>query len=71
MALNRGHHRGGPIREEGFREFYDRLRGAEDLIDDPTLRAEAARIRERVRAAREEFKRHAKEPDWKQLRKWS
>jgi hypothetical protein len=62
-----GANRGGPIREEGFREFYDRLRSAEDLIDDPNLRAEAARIRERVRVTREEFKRHAKEPDWKKL----
>ena len=59
--------RGGPIREDGFRDWFDRLRATEDLIDDPQLRAEAARIRERVRAAREEFKRHAKEPDWKKL----
>ncbi len=57
----------GPIREQGFREWFDRMRATEDLIDDPQLRAEAARIRERARAAREEFKRHAKEPDWKQL----
>lgn len=59
--------RGGPIREDGFREWYDRMRAAEDLLDDPKLRAEAARIRDRVRTTREEFKRHAKEPDWKQL----
>lgn len=57
----------GPIREEGFREWYDRMRATEELIDDPQLRAEAARLRERVRTTREEFKRHAKEPDWKQL----
>jgi hypothetical protein len=57
----------GPIREEGFREWYDRMRATEDLLDDPKLRAEAARIRERVRATREEFKRHAKDPDWKRL----
>lgn len=44
------------------------MRATEDLIDDPQLRAEAARVRDRVRAAREEFKRHAKEPDWKKLR---
>ena len=59
--------RGGPIREEGFRDWYDRMRATEDLLDDPKLRAEAARIRDRVRTTREEFKRHAKEPDWKQL----
>lgn len=59
--------RGGPIREEGFRDWFDRMRATEDMLDDPQLRAEAARLRERVRTAREEFKRHAKEPDWKQL----
>ncbi|QEL19653.1 coiled-coil domain-containing protein [Limnoglobus roseus] len=59
--------REGPIREGGFREWTDRLRAAEDLIEDPQLRAEAAQIRDRVRTAREEFKRHAKEPDWKKL----
>jgi hypothetical protein len=37
------------------------------LIEDPQLRAEAARIRERARTAREEFKRHSKEPDWTKL----
>ena len=55
---------GGPIREDGFREWFDRMRATEELIDDPKLRAEAARIGERVRTAREEFKRHSKEPDW-------
>ncbi len=62
-----GDARGGPIREDGFRQWYDRMRATEDLLDDPKLRAEAARIRDRVRTTREEFKRHAKEPDWKQL----
>ena len=40
----------------------------EELIDAPDLRAEAARIRDRAREAREEFKRHAKMPDWNQLK---
>ncbi len=59
--------RGGPIREDGFRDWFDRMRATEDMLDDPQLRAEAARLREGVRTAREEFKRHAKEPDWKQF----
>ena len=48
------------------------MRDVEELLDDPELRAEAARIRDRVRGAREEFKRHSKEPDWNQLqgRSW-
>jgi hypothetical protein len=55
---------GGPITGEGFREWTDRMRDVEELLGDPQLRAEAARIRDRVRGAREEYKRHSKEPDW-------
>jgi hypothetical protein len=54
---------GGPITGDGFRAWTDRMRDVEDLLQDPALRAEAARIRDRVRGAREEFRRHAKEPD--------
>ena len=59
---------GGPITGEGFRPWSDRMRDVEELLENPELRAEAARIRDRVRGAREDFKRHAKEPDWNQLR---
>jgi Domain of unknown function (DUF4175) len=58
----------GPITGEGFREWSDRMRDVEELLEDPALRAEAARIRDRVRGAREEFKRHAKMPDWTRLK---
>jgi hypothetical protein len=58
---------GGPITGEGFRQWSDRMRDVEELLDDPEWRAEAARVRDRVRGAREEFRRHAKEPDWTQL----
>ena len=58
---------GGPVTGEGFRQWSDRMRDVEELLDDPELRGQAARIRDRVRGAREEFKRHAKEPDWNQL----
>ncbi len=44
------------------------MREVEELLEDPGLRAEAARIRDRVRGAREEFKRHAKAPDPTQLK---
>jgi hypothetical protein len=37
------------------------------MLDDGELRAEAARIRDRAEDAREEFKRHSKEPDWTKL----
>ena len=59
---------GGPIRGDGFREWTDRMRDVEELLDNPDMRAEAARIRDRARGEREEFKRHSKEPDWKKLR---
>jgi hypothetical protein len=54
---------GGPITGDGFRQWSDRMRDVEELLEDPQLRAEAARIRDRARGAREEFKRHSKEPD--------
>ena len=38
---------GGPITGEGFRQWSDRMRDVEELLDDPELRAEAARIRDR------------------------
>lgn len=64
----RGDYQGGrmmsPIRGEDFREWSDRLRDVEEMVDDPEIRAEAARIRERARAVRAEFKRHSKEPNW-------
>ncbi len=43
------------------------MRDVEELVGNPDLRAEAARIRDRVRGAREEFRRHSKEPDPQQL----
>ncbi len=58
---------GGPITGEGFREWSDRMRDVEELVNDPELRAEAARIRDRVRGARRDFVRHSKEPDPKAL----
>jgi hypothetical protein len=59
---------GGPITGEGFRQWSDRMRDVEELLEDPQLRAEAARIRDRARGAREEFKRHSKTPDPKALK---
>ena len=53
-----------PLTGEAFREWSDRLRDVEEMVEDPDLRAEAARIRERARAIRADFKRHSKEPNW-------
>jgi hypothetical protein len=59
---------GGPITGAGFRQWSDRMRDVEELLEDPQLRAEAARIRDRARGARDEYKRHSKEPDPKALK---
>jgi hypothetical protein len=53
-----------PIAGEDFRDWSDRLRDVEEMIDDPELRARAARIRERARDVRGELKRHSKLPNW-------
>ena len=53
-----------PLTGEDFRNWSDRLRDVEEMVDDPELRAEAARIRDRARAVRAEFKRHSATPQW-------
>src|SRR5262249_41562681 len=60
---------GGPITGEGFRQWSDRMRDVEELLNNPDWRGEAARIRDRVRGAREDVRRHAEMPDWTQLQK--
>lgn len=57
-----------PITGDDFREWSDRMRDVEEIVDDPELRAEAARIRERARAFRQEYKRHSEEPKWDLIR---
>ncbi len=59
---------GGPITGDGFRQWSDRMRDVEELLNDPRMRSEAARIRDRVRGERDDFKRHAKEPDPNKLK---
>lgn len=53
-----------PLTGEGFRAWSDRLRDVEEILSDPQLRAEAARLRERARLVRTDFKRHSREPNW-------
>lgn len=57
-----------PITGENFREWSDRLRDVEEMVEDPELRAEAARIRERAREFRADLKRHSQMPQWDVLR---
>jgi hypothetical protein len=57
----------GPITGDDFRDWADRLRDVEEMLDEGELREEAARIRDRAEVARLNFKRHEKVPDWTQL----
>ncbi|MFM8221730.1 MAG: hypothetical protein ACKOJF_22700, partial [Planctomycetaceae bacterium] len=57
-----------PFSGGDFRRFTERLRDVEELIDDPRLRAEAARIRERARALKAESQRHSTSPRWDLIR---
>lgn len=57
-----------PITGNDFLDWSDRLRDVEELVSDPELRAEAARIRDRARAIRAEVKRHSKSPNWDLIR---
>jgi hypothetical protein len=54
----------GPFTGEDFLTWSDRLRDVEDMLPERELRDEAARVWDRARAVRAEFKRHGKEPQW-------
>jgi hypothetical protein len=54
----------GPFTGRDFRQWSDRLRDVEEMLTERDLRDEAARVRDRARAIRAEFKRHGKEPQW-------
>ncbi len=56
-----------PLTGEGYRQWSDRLRDVEQMIEDPALRSEATRIRERAREARGEFRRHSQPPQWDEV----
>ena len=38
------------------------------MVSDPKLQAEVAKVRERARSVRSEFKRHSKDPNWDLVR---
>ena len=54
----------GPLTGAGFVEWSDKLRAAEEMIDEPKLRNEIARVREAAQAMRAEFKRHGADIKW-------
>ena len=40
------------------------MRDVEEMIDTPELRNDVARVRERAREMRTDFKKHSKNPQW-------
>lgn len=53
-----------PLTGDDYREWSDAMRDVEEMIGDPELRDEAARIRERMRDFRNDYRRHSEEPNW-------
>ena len=58
----------GPLTGRDYTQWSDRLRDVEEMLTERDLRDEAARIRDRARSIRAEFKRHGKEPQWDLVR---
>ncbi len=52
----------------GFRDWADRLRDVEEMIGDPELKSDAARIRDRAQQVRKDLVRHSQEPNWDLVR---
>lgn len=58
----------GPITGEDYSSWADRLRDVEEMLDDPRLRGQVAQVREQARQMRQEYKKHAKDPQWDLVR---
>ena len=54
----------GPLTGRDYRQWSDRLRDVEEILSEPDLRNDVARVRDRAQAIRAEFTRHGKEPQW-------
>ena len=54
----------GPLTGRDYRQWSDRLRDVEEMLSEPELRNDVARVRDTARAIRAEFTRHGKEPQW-------
>jgi len=67
LAPGGGRQQAAPLTGEGFRDWSDRLRDVEKMIEDPAMRSEATRIRERASEVRSELRRHSKAPQWDEV----
>ena len=59
-----GANEGRPLTGDEFRDWSNRLREVEEILDDPELRNQVAQVRDRARAIRTEFRRNGTEPKW-------
>lgn len=57
-----------PLSGAEYKGWINQLKDVEQMLDDPELKAEASRIRERAREIRAEIRRHSKEPQWDLVR---
>jgi len=67
--IREGQNSAAPISGEDFLEFSDRLRDVEEMLDDPDLQSQVARIREAARDIRREARKHATTPQWSLVEK--
>jgi hypothetical protein len=58
----------GPFTGQDYRPWSDSLREVEEMLDEPELRNEAARVRDRARAVRTEYLRYGQAPQWDLVR---
>ena len=65
---NGGGNYGGPLTGADYTDWSDRLRNVEEMVDSPELRTQAARIRDRAKAVRQDYKKVGKKPDWAVVR---
>ena len=54
----------GPITGDDYANWADRMRNVEEMVSTDGMRNRLSTVRERVRKARVEFKRHSLEPKW-------
>lgn len=53
-----------PFTGGDFRNWADRLRDVQEMIDEPDLRNQVAQVLDRARNVRSEYLRHSKQPEW-------
>jgi len=58
-----------PLGGDDFRQWSDRLRDVEEMVDDPELRNQAAQIRDRAREVRRNLHRNNEAPQWSMVEK--